>query len=84
MKTLCIIGLIAILAILFLIAFPGIFGAMFSPEPNDPKACYMLGLITTMIIVIVIISTITINFYFTPEFFGYQKVVSENCVDNEG
>lgn len=82
MKILCIIGLIVVLAFFFLAALPAIFGIII-PDPDNPEISYTLGLVATMVIVITIISTIIVNFYFTPENFGYQKIISENCVDNE-
>lgn len=82
MRILCIIGLIVVLAFFFLAVLPLIFGAMV-PDPDDFETSYMLGLIATMIIIITIISTMTVNFYFAPESFGYQEIVSENCVESE-
>lgn len=76
MKMLCIIGLAVVLAFIFLAAVPVIFSTIVNTEDD-------FGLISSIIIIIAIISTISVNFYFTPEFFGYQKVVSENYVDNE-
>ena len=81
MKMLCIIGLMVVLVIIFILALPVIFTAMM--DTDDFKTRYTLGLIASMTIVIAIISSIIVNFYFTPEFFGYQEIVSENCVDNE-
>lgn len=81
MKMLCIIGLMVVLVVIFILALPVIFTAMM--DTDDFEARYTLGLIASMTIVIAIISSIIVNFYFTPEFFGYQEIVSENCVDNE-
>lgn len=82
MKILCIIGLAVILAVFFLAALPLMSSAIVWID-DDPETGYMHGLMLTMIVVIVIISTVIVNFYFTPEFFGYQKIVSENCVESE-
>ena len=80
MKILCIIGLTVVLAFICLAALPVIFGAIIH---ENIETSYMLGLIATMIIIITIISTMTVNFYFTPESFGYQEIVSENSVESE-
>ena len=80
MKILCIIGLVVVLAFICLAALPVIFGAIIH---EDIETNYMLGLIATMIIIIALISVIIVNFYFTPESFGYQEIVSENSVENE-
>jgi len=82
MKMLCIIGLMVVLAFFFLAVLPLIFGAMI-PDPDDFGTSYTLGLIATMIIIITIISVNIVNFYFAPESFGYQEIVSENYVESE-
>ena len=80
MKTLCIIGLIVVLLFIFLGAIPVIVGLGQLDEFGEH---YALGLITSVIILVVIVSSVVINFYFNPEAFGYQKIVSENCVESE-
>ena len=82
MKILCIIGLIVILALIFLGAMPLIFAAMLA-EFDVIEKPYTLGFISTIIVIIMIISIVIVNFYFTPEIFGYQKIVSENCIESE-
>ncbi len=82
MKMLCTIGLMVILAFIFLAAIPLLF-AVIGPNRDDFETGYTLGLISTMIVIITIISTIIVNFYFTPQSFGYQKIVSENCIESE-
>lgn len=81
MKILCIIGLMVILAFFFLAALPLMFGAI--ANRDDFETGYTLGLISTMVMIIAIISAVMVNFYFTPEIYGYQKIVSENCVESE-
>ena len=82
MKMLCIIGLIVIFSIIFVAALPSMF-AVISRRDDDFETEYTLGLISSMIIIISIISIIIVNFYFAPESFGYQKIVSENCIESE-
>lgn len=82
MKMLCIIGLMVVLAFIFLAVLPIIFSAILNTD-DDFETHYMLGLIGTIIIVITIISTVIVNFYFTPELYGYHKIVSENRVESE-
>jgi len=83
MRILCIIGLMVVLAFFFLAAIPVTFAMTGRTGDDDFETSYMLGLIAAMLIIIGIISTITVNFYFAPESFGYQEIVSENCVENE-
>lgn len=82
MIMLCIIGLAVVLAFIFLAALPVIFATTIYGE-DDFETGYTIGLAATMIIIIAIISVITVNFYFTPENFGYQEIVSENSVESE-
>jgi len=58
MKMLCIIGLMVILAFIFLAALPLIFGAI--ANGDDFETGYTLGLISTMIVIIAIISTVIV------------------------
>ena len=81
-KALCIIGLMIVLAFIFLAALPIILSAILNTDDNF-ETWYTLGLIIAMIIIITIISTVIVDFYFTPEKFGYQKIVSENCAESE-
>ena len=81
MKMLCIIGLMVVLVVIFLLALPVIFTAMM--DSGDFEARYTLGLIASMTVIIAIISSIIVNFYFAPEFFGYQEIVSENSVESK-
>jgi len=80
MEMLCTIGLMVILAIIFLAVIPVIFAAMCADVTEKP---YTVGLISTMIVIIMFISLVIVKFYFTPESYGYQKIVSENCVESE-
>ena len=82
MKILCFIGLAVILAVIFLAALPLLF-AILNKTCDDFTERYTIGLISTMIVIIMIISDVIVNFYFTPEIYGYQKIVSENCVESE-
>lgn len=80
-KTLCIIGLMIVLGVVFALFIPFIFSI--GHLGNDFEDRYVYGLIFSVIILIIIISDITVNFYFNPEIYGYQKIVSENCVESE-
>lgn len=82
MKILCIIGLVVILAFIFLAAVPAIMAVTIEGGDNYETG-YIIGLISSIIIIISVISVIAVNFYFTPENFGYQKIVSENSVESE-
>ena len=80
-KALCIIGLMIVLGALFACFIPFIFSIRHLDDGFEDH--YVRGLITSVIILIMIISDIAVNFYFNPESYGYQKIVSENCVESE-
>ena len=85
-KTLCIIGLVIVLGVLFIGIIPLFITllsiAMFKSDELEDDG-YWRCLLTSLIILIIIVSELFVNFYYNPESYGYQKIVSENCVESE-
>lgn len=86
MKTLCVIGLVIVLGILFIGIIPLFMTLLrieiFKSDGLEDNG-YWRCLLTSLIILIMIVSELFINFYYDPESYGYQKIVSENCVESE-
>ena len=86
MIVLCVIGLVVALGIIFIGIIPlamTLLSIAFFKSDNLQDDGYWRCLLTSLIILILIISELFVNFYFDPETFGYQKIVSENCVESE-
>lgn len=80
-KALCIIGLMIVLGATFACFIPFIFSIRHIDD--DFEEHYVRGLICSVIILVMVISDITVTFYFNPESYGYQKIISENCMESE-
>ena len=81
-KELCIIGLMIVLGTVFALFIPFIFSIRHLDDDFFEEYC-VRGLICSVIVLVMFISNVAVTFYFNPESFGYQKIVSENCVESE-